>query len=152
MDICRAPAEIELILKALEYNESEQVISRRQHIAVAFLFALETAMRQGEIWKIQWQDVNLAKRYVTLPDTKNGTRRDVPLSKRAVELLQKLNFQNSGRAIPFNQDSCATIFRRAVEITGTRDLHFHDTRHTAITRLAKKLPVLDLAWMVGHKD
>ncbi len=33
-----------------------------------------------------------------------------------------------------------------------KDLHFHDLRHLAITRLAKKLPILDLARMVGHKD
>ena len=32
------------------------------------------------------------------------------------------------------------------------DLHFHDTRHEACTRLARKLEVLDLARMIGHKD
>lgn len=44
------------------------------------------------------------------------------------------------------------LFRRARDRAGIMNLHFHDTRHEAITRLAKKLNVLDLARMVGHKD
>jgi len=39
-----------------------------------------------------------------------------------------------------------------VSKTKIKDLTFHDTRHEAITRLAKKLDVLDLARMVGHRD
>ena len=31
-------------------------------------------------------------------------------------------------------------------------MHFHDTRHEAITRLAKRLDVLELARVVGHRD
>ena len=32
------------------------------------------------------------------------------------------------------------------------DLHFHDTRHEGITRLAAVLGVLELARAVGHRD
>ena len=35
---------------------------------------------------------------------------------------------------------------------GIENLRFHDSRHSAITNLAKKLSVLDLARMVGHRD
>jgi integrase len=31
------------------------------------------------------------------------------------------------------------------------DFNFHMTRHLAVTRLAKKLQILDLAEMTGHK-
>ena len=47
-------SEIGRILDALEYEESDDVTTQRQEIAVAFLFALETAMRQGEIWSLDW--------------------------------------------------------------------------------------------------
>ena len=44
------------------------------------------------------------------------------------------------------------LFRKLCAKAGIEGLHFHDSRHTAITRLAKKLTVLELARMVGHKD
>ncbi len=81
--------EIEKILEALGYDGKE-VVTKRHIIAVAFLFALETAMRQGEIWALDWANVFLEKKFVRLPETKNGTKRDVPLSKEAVRLLKTL--------------------------------------------------------------
>jgi integrase len=44
------------------------------------------------------------------------------------------------------------LFRKARDRAGIADLHWHDSRHTAITRLAQRLHVLDLARMVGHRD
>jgi integrase len=123
----------------------------RHVIAVAFLFALETAMRQGEIWKLAWKDVHLDKRFVRLHETKNGSKRDVPLSKEAVRLLNLLD--NKKRTVfDSNQASSGTIFRRCLALAGIEGLTFHDTRHEALTRLARKLDVLDLARMVGHRD
>jgi integrase len=89
---------------------------------------------------------------VHLPDTKNGMRRDVALSARAIELLQKLSPAKSGNVFKCNQASAGTVFRRAVQLAGLEDFTFHDFRHAAITRLARKLDVLDLARMVGHRD
>ena len=45
-----------------------------------------------------------------------------------------------------------SLFRKAKKMTLVEDLHFHDSRHLAITRLARKLDVLALARMVGHRD
>jgi len=44
------------------------------------------------------------------------------------------------------------LFRKIRDRAEINNLHFHDTRHEAITRLARKLEVLDLARIVGHKD
>ena len=44
------------------------------------------------------------------------------------------------------------LFRKLCAKAGITGLNFHDSRHTAITRLAKKLTVLELARMVGHRD
>jgi integrase len=144
--------ELALLLEALGYEEDAPITTQRQQIAVALQLSIETAMRQGELWGLEWQDVYLYDCYVRLHDTKNGTKRDVPLSKRAIILLHKLNPQSTGKVIKCNQQSSGVIFRRACDLAGITDLHFHDARHTAITNLARKLQVLELARMVGHKD
>lgn len=119
---------------------------------MAFLFALETAMRQGEIWNLEWKDVFLNKRYARQHETKNGTRRDVPLSTEAIRLLKLLKRNKTAQVFNTNQASSATIFRRGLQLAGIKGLTFHDTRHEALTRLARKLQVLDLARMVAHRD
>jgi integrase len=144
--------EIDRLLLALEYDEKAPVNTLRQEIAVALLLALETAMRQGEIWGLDWSLVYLDRKFVTLPDTKNGMRRDVALSPRAVKLLKKLSPKKSGRVFNVAQATAGTVFRRAVAMAGLPNFTFHDSRHTAITNLARKLDVLDLARMVGHRD
>ena len=56
--------------------------------------AVETAMRRGELVGIQWRDVDLTRRVIHLPRTKNGYSRDVPLSSRAVALLEALKAEH----------------------------------------------------------
>lgn len=143
--------EIFLIMKALQY-EGGKPETMRQQIAIAFLLALETAMRQGEIWGLEWRCVHLKERYITLEVTKNGTRRDVPLSKRAVELLELMPKTGEKVFTGCSQAVLEATFRRSVKLAGIENLHFHDARHEAITRLARKVDVLDLARMVGHRD
>ena len=59
-------------------------------VGLAFLLAIETAMRSGEILGLRWRDVFLDRAFVRLPDTKNGDVREVPLSIRAVEIIRSL--------------------------------------------------------------
>ena len=145
-------SETDKILKALDHKERQVPSTPRQNLAIAFLLALETAMRQSEIWSLKWENTFLYKRYVTLPITKNGTKRDVPLSKKAVALLKLLGPKETGRVLPSSQNSAAVLFRKAVKECKIKDLTFHDTRHESLTRLARKIDVLDLARMVGHRD
>lgn len=119
--------------------------TKQQRIALAFLFAIETAMRAGEICALQKDDV--VGRVARLRMTKNGLPRDVALSPRAVELWAMV--PDGFELTPATLDA---MFRRARDTTGIEGLTFHDTRHEAITRLAGKLTVLDLARMVGHQD
>lgn len=145
--------EIERICFVLGFDlgGEERVETVAQRVAVAFLFAIETAMRAGEICGLMPQDV--AGRVATLTETKNGTKRKVPLSTRAVQLLELLPAPDEGGSVfglaPKPLDA---MFRKYRIRAGITDATFHDTRHLAITRLAKKLSVLDLARMVGHRD
>lgn len=134
--------ESELVLFELSQGD------RNREVGTMFLLAIETAMRLGELASLRWENVH--EKHVTLLDTKNGDRRHVPLSSRARELLSPR--QESGGVFQVSAASASTLFRKAVRRAGIQNLHFHDTRHEALTRLARKLDVLDLARMVGHRS
>ncbi len=139
--------EIDRLCVALGFADGP-VNTKSGAVAVAFLFAIETAMRAGEICGLKRGDIKGSVAH--LPRTKNGTKRDVPLSSRALNLIA---FLPPGETLfGFSAASLDALFRKAKERCQIEDLKFHDTRHEAITRLAKKLNVLELARVVGHRD
>lgn len=142
--------ELQRLCLALGYDDALPVETKQQEVALAFLLAIETAMRAGEILGLTWSQVNLPKRYCTLLDSKNGDSRDVPLTKEAVRLLEKCPGKTG--LFTVQGESMSVLFRKARIRAGIEDLTFHDSRHEAITRLARKLDILDLARMVGHRD
>lgn len=146
--------EIEPLLVALNYQEGEPPRYLKQEIAYLFLLALETAMRNGELLSLTYDSIFLDKRFVHLDKTKNGDTRDVPLSLRAINLIEMLskNRNENNKLFRVNAGSADAMFRIAKKAAVIDDLHFHDSRHEATTRLAKKLSVLDLARVTGHRD
>ena len=141
--------EIEKLLFVASYDGVSPPKTATHRVMLAFLFAIETAMRAGEVAGIRKEHINLDDRTVFLPVTKNGQPRTVPLSTRAIEILKLLPGEN---AFDINQKSLDVLFRKVRDKAGIDDLHFHDTRHEAVSRLAKKLDVLDLARMIGHRN
>ncbi|MGE5504453.1 MAG: integrase [Actinomycetota bacterium] len=114
--------------------------------------ALETAMRQGELLKLQWADVDLARRVAKLHDTKNGDDREVPLSTAAVAELKKLPRSLDGRVFPVTREVLDTYFRKAVTAAEIKNLKFHDLRHEATSRLFELgLNPMEAAAITGHK-
>ncbi len=145
--------------------------TRNPWIAPAVKFALESAMRQGEILSMQWPLVDLVGCTAHLPMTKNGTARTVPLSSKAVKILQGLPRSIDGRVFPLTQNALKMAWQRALSAArknyqedckkaGTKpdtafltDLRFHDLRHEATSRIAEKLSnILELASVTGHRD
>ncbi|MCO7225070.1 tyrosine-type recombinase/integrase [Pleionea sp. CnH1-48] len=148
------PEEEQELCLALGYREGLTPKSKSQFVAVAFLFALETAMRAGEICQLCEALIDVKSAVAHLPNTKNGLPRQVLLSNRAMALL-KLLPKRQGEYEPVFQleaQLLSTLFRKYCQMTTIKDLTFHDSRHEAITRLAEKIEVLDLARMVGHRD
>ncbi|MCV9916673.1 site-specific integrase [Burkholderia pseudomallei] len=90
--------------------------------------AVETAMRRGEIVALRWENVDLKRRVAHLPATKNGSARDIPLSSRAVAVLQTLkekrdrrlemsedmSVDDSGAVFTIRSDAVTRAFERAV--------------------------------------
>lgn len=141
--------ERQAMLDALGYIEGQTPVTVGQRVAYAYLIALETAMRASEICSINKESLNLDRKYVRLHDSKNGDRRDVPLSSKAIEL-----FKLVPEGVGITAAQIDAMWRKARAATDGKvvDLKFHDSRHQAITNLAKKLNVLELARMVGHKN
>jgi len=116
------------------------------------ILALETGMRRGEIASLHWEHVNLDKRILHLPETKNEDSRDVPLSLRAVITLKALPRNISGRVFGVRADSITQAFNRACKRAGIDDLRFHDLRHEATSRFFEKgLNPMQVAAITGHK-
>lgn len=146
------PEEVEKITAALDLR-SEPWVSDKQITGAAFLFAIETAMRSGEILNMNNRDINGS--VVNLRKTKSEHARHVPMTARAVEILKKVRNGNNGADVhPFAIDSESrdSRFRSAVKKAKIDDLHFHDSRHEGITRLARRLEILDLARVTAHKN
>ena len=116
----------------------------------AFLFACETAMRAGEIVGLEWGRVDLEKRVARLEQTKSGLARDVPLSSEAVRLLREL--PEADPVFGLSSRQLDVLFRKVKAKAGVVGLTFHDSRHAAITKMARKLDVLALARAVGHRN
>ena len=142
--------EIAQICHQASYSESTPVNNKSKQVALAFLFAIETGMRLGEILSLEWSNIYLEKKYLHLETSKNGDSRNVPLTPEARRLLQRR--REYPQPFDINSSSASTLFRRLRSNAGIEDLTFHDTRHEAVSRLAKRLSILDLARMIGHRD
>ena len=141
--------EIDRIIRATGYSSPPQTITGR--VGAAFQFAIETAMRAGEIARLTWADVHA--RHVHLPMTKNGNARDVPLSPRALELLDELRQVSAGETVfDLTSSQISSLFRKAKARAMISDVHFHDTRREALSRLSKIFSLMELAKISGHRD
>lgn len=139
--------------KELGWDGISRPHTREQFVAAAFKLAVLTAMRRGEILSLDWVEVFFDKQYAHLDITKNGEARNVPLSRKAIELLQLLEPGDPPRRIfPVEPGTMDSIFRKAREATNLKHLHFHDSRREATTNMASKFNLLELSAITGHKD
>lgn len=132
--------EIDAILENLASMRRGKMVSQM------FLLSIETGMRLGELVNLKWSGVR--EKAVTLRGTKNGDNRDVPLSTTARTILADRNGLDDTHVFPTSSHVASKTFQRA-SVSG---VHFHDARSEAITRLSKKLDVMALAKMIGHRD
>lgn len=152
------PGEEPLLLAALAFNPRDdqgrfsEGSCRNEWALPAVVLAIETAMRRGEMLSLRWNDVFLKERFVRLHDTKNGDARDVPLSSRAVFTLESMARHESGCVFPITGEALKRVFIRACVRAGIENLHFHDLRHEATSRIAERLDnILELSSVTGHK-
>ncbi len=114
---------------------------RRAHLRPIVIAAVDTGMRLGELLKMNWQDIDMESRTITIhaTNTKTLKARLAPISDRLAQEFKRVWGQSL--KIPalsvFGQDSIKRAWRSACLAAGIEDLHFHDLRHTAATRLER---------------
>lgn len=157
--------------RLLPGEEVRLLASATPQLKQFIVVAIETAMRRGELNSLSWEWIDLKRRVATLPDTKNGTRRAVPLSSRAVAALEAMAAmtavdasqegeggdepERTGRVFGWALDggSISHAFRDACEMAGIEGLRLHDLRHEATSRLVEsgKFNMIEIASITGHK-
>lgn len=152
--------------RRLEAGEEEALLqacseSGAHYLQTFVILAIETGMRFGELANVTWENVNLDKRTIYLPDTKNGSPRTVPLSTRALNAIQTQPRSIDGRLFSAKAGSIRSAFLIAMSKARAaqpeskmflRGLRFHDLRHEAVTRLFEKgLNPIEVGMVSGHK-
>lgn len=171
-----------LVCEHLDELEMISRHSRSAELPKIVAFAVETAMRRSEITGLLRANVNRDKRVALLPMTKNGSARGVPLSSKAVAILESLTERDDGRCFKSRPDSITKAFADAIADARNAyteglnlhlkqkklsqekidkhisddpflmDLRFHDLRHEATSRLAEIFPLHELTKITGHQD
>lgn len=117
--------------------EADKLIAELpEHLAAMAEFSLQTGLRRANVTHLEWSQVDLARRtaWVLGEKTKNRKALSVPLSKKAVAILEAWGgehprwvFQKAGR--PVHQTSTKAWFE-ALKRAGIEDFCWHDLRHT----------------------
>lgn len=121
-----------------------------QAVANAFLLALLTGMRAGEICALRWNDVRAD--HCLLHTSKTGKGRGVPLTPAARRVIELMSGFDTETVFGLKPQVLDSLFRRNRDRAGLAGFTFHDTRHSAATRLAQRLHVLDLCRVFGWKS
>lgn len=152
--------------------DRQRGIGANDRLAMLLLFtlAIETAMRLREMYTLTVRQIDLEKKTVFLDKTKNGDRRQVPLSSVALAALTAWladdKFKTGGDCLIFpwwdgklgSMKHCTALLSRrwstVAELAGCPDLRFHDLRHTAVCHFYERTQLSDLqiAKISGHQD
>ena len=117
--------------------------------------AMHTGMRRGNIVKLRCADIDLKRRMILLPRTKNNERNVIPMNDTVAAVLQAMpRHLNSDVLFPgVNGNMVTMAFKRACRRAGIPDFRFHDLRHTFGSYLAMEgFNLRTIQQLLGHKD
>ena len=124
------------------------------------LMALNTGMRQREILDLEWNQVNIEERFISIKKTKSRKLRRVPMNKSMVKLFSRLHSENGTNSLVFPSPRTGKPFvfihnawKRLLNEVGIEDMRFHDLRHCFATYgLLKGGDLISLKETLGHSD
>jgi integrase len=135
--------------------------SSNPDLYTAVVLALSTGARQMEVWGLTWKQVDLTRRVIHLEEhqTKNGTRRVLPLEAHALDLMTaraKVRRIGTDLVFPSHNGKQPLDFRQpwesAVKQAGIENFRWHDLRHSTASYLAMNGATLpEIAAVLGHK-
>lgn len=158
----RRPTDDELTALFAHFDDSERQIIPMTRI---IKFAVATAMRQEEIFRVTWSDLNVRTKMLTIrdrkdPRNKKGNDQRIPLlavsgydAMALIEEQRAIRSNEDERIFPYVHKSAGTAFTRACHEQAISDLHFHDLRHEGTSRLFEAgFSIQQVALVTGHKD
>ena len=145
-------------LRYLMPEEIQNLLSNcAEHLKPIVTVAVHTGMRKGELLSLKWDQVNFEQGVITLLETKNNERRDIPTDDTVKTTLNQLERKgpyvfcgNDGLPFKYVDES----FTAAVRRSGIEDFHFHDLRHTFASNLVMQegVELNDVRELLGHKN
>ena len=119
------------------------------------IFAIETAMRLGEIINLNWSDIDMERKIATLFHTKNGEVRQVPLSNAAIASVRTLPRHIASLKVFWRWKAVSSFessWQRVLAKSEIKNFRFHDLRHEATSRLFEmNLNMMEVSTITGHK-
>lgn len=133
--------------------EAEQTYAHVPLLEAFVQFQLMTAARRSETLNLAWKYIDFDEKTAYLPETKNGRPRKLPMREDLIALLQQLP-RTGERVFPLSMAGLRKIWRRICDAASLDDLHIHDLRHEAISRVAEtgEFSLVDLQAFSGHRD
>lgn len=123
----------------------------RQDIADIILCAYYTGMRRGEIFNMQWENVDLEKGFISILKSKTSRKRTIPIVPQLKSILERIGPKTNGAVFSLSVDAFDCAFKRLKKIKNLTHLHFHDLRHTFASRFRMNQGNLgDLQALLGH--
>ncbi len=143
-----------------ERKKIEKIYSNHfQYVKPILICALQTGMRKEEILSLEWRCVNFEKKIITLLVTKNGKKRDIPISSALKTELEKLKATMLSKYVFTNPitETRYTDLKRAFttlcSIANVKGFRFHDLRHSAATRMvASGVDIVTVKKVLGHSE
>ena len=117
-------------------------------------FAIETAMRLNEQLTLKWDQVDLKKMMITIlaEHSKTGVERKIPLTPRAIQILNEIPRHINGRVFPVSLNNFQRAWRSITRNAEIKNLHWHDLRREACSRLMEQgLSISEVQMFTGHK-
>lgn len=143
--------------RRLREGEWDQLIEfaeacRNPLIVKIIRLAVETGMRRGELLAIQREHINFSGGTLLISDSKNGHARTIPLTSEALVILKQCCGETR-RVFSISPNAFRLAWERITARAKIEDLHFHDLRHEAISRLFEfGLTIPEVASISGHRD
>ena len=120
--------------------------------------ALNAGLRLGEMCGLTWENVDLSRRVLTIPRSKNGETRHVPLNSAALVALSDLRERADGTGSVIRNLQGEPLsdprhwFEAAVGTARIRDFSWHCLRHTFASRLTMAgVDLRTVQELMGHK-
>lgn len=145
--------ELNTLCFVLGYSKDEPITTVKQRVAAAMLFSVETACRQKDLCSILKSTVDLVQRTASVAwDTKTG-KRDIALTNEACRIIKQIkDTHDEPTVFALTPSQIESNFRKYKTQAMIEGLTFHDMKHEACTRLAKYMPIEDLARNVGTRN